>query len=119
MKIQENKCYKKFLTEKQESFLGFFFKKNIFYRSVIKTDEHRSYQYAVAGIESTHVIVNHQEGFTNKEEHRTNLIECEWTLFKADIRTRKEIPDFSMKHYVEEYIWRRRTLREYSSYCNP
>ncbi|KAG0441182.1 hypothetical protein DMUE_1243 [Dictyocoela muelleri] len=101
---------------KKETFL-YFFQKNIFAKSVIKTDGHRSYPYAVAGIQSTHITVNHQEGFTNKEERQTNIIECEWALFKADIGTRKEITGFAMKIYFEEYIWRSRNLRYHLSEC--
>lgn len=99
---------------KKETFL-IFFQKYINPNSEIKTDGHRSYPYAVAGIESKHIIVNHQQGFTNSDGHHTNLIECEWSLFKADIKTRKGVPGFAMGNYLEEYLWRRRNIKDRSS----
>ncbi|KAG0440558.1 hypothetical protein DMUE_1653 [Dictyocoela muelleri] len=96
---------------KKTTFLAFF-KKYICDKAVVKTDGHRSYPAAVAGIEGKHLIVNHEEGFKNKEGHHTNLIECEWSHFKADIKTRKGIPGFAIRNYIEEYIWRRRNIKK-------
>lgn len=92
-----------------------FFKRNIKKKAIVKTDGHRSYPYSVEGIEGDHIIVNHEQGFTNNEGHHTNLIECEWSLFKTDIKTRKGVPGFAMGGYVEEYVWRRRNMRKRSS----
>ncbi|KAG0424488.1 hypothetical protein DMUE_6087, partial [Dictyocoela muelleri] len=92
-----------------------FFKRNINDNAVVKTDGHKSYPYSVAGIEGVHIVVNHQEGFKNSEGYHTNLIECEWSLFKTDIKTRKGIPGFAIGGYVEEYIWRRRNIKEKTS----
>jgi IS1 family transposase len=94
---------------KKETFLNFF-RENINSNSVIKTDGHRSYPYAVAGINGIHKIINHEEGFKNSDGDHTNLIECEWSQFKSDIKTRKGIPGFAMPGYIEEYVWRRRNL---------
>lgn len=95
---------------KKETFLKFF-QDNIRPGSIIKSDGHRSYPYAVTCNNCEHRIVNHQEGFTNKDGDHTNLIECEWSQFKSEIKTRKGIPGFAIKGYVEEYIWRRRNLK--------
>ncbi|WUR05160.1 DDE-TNP-IS1595 domain-containing protein [Vairimorpha necatrix] len=99
---------------KKETFCDFF-SENFSLMSVIKTDGHRSYPYAVAGIGGVHKIVNHEEGFTNADGDHTNLIECEWSHFKSDLKTRKGIPGYSMPGYIEEYVWRRRNLKTHDS----
>jgi uncharacterized protein (DUF2344 family) len=90
---------------------------NIRAASIIKTDGHPSYPYAVNKNGCDHIVVNHQEGFENSEGHTTNLIECEWSLFKADVKTRKSVPGTAMPRYVEEYIWRRRNMNSTSLEC--
>ncbi|KAG0421139.1 hypothetical protein DMUE_6309, partial [Dictyocoela muelleri] len=81
---------------KKETFLKFF-QTHIEKRATIKTDGHKSYPYAVAGIEGNHIIVNHELGFKNSEGYHTNLIECEWSQIKADIKTRRGVPNTKMQ----------------------
>jgi hypothetical protein len=40
----------------------------------VKTDGHRSYPYAVAGINGNYIVVNHEIGFKNADGYHTNLI---------------------------------------------
>lgn len=89
-----------------------FFKENVYEKAKVITDGHPSYPFAVSGIGGEHIVVNHVEGFKNKDGYHTNLIECKWSLFKSDIKTRKGVPGFAMQQYVEEYIWRRRNVTD-------
>jgi IS1 family transposase len=63
---------------KKKTFLNFF-RENIISNTVIKTDGHRSYPYAVAGINGIHKIINYEEDFKNSDNDHTNLIEREWS----------------------------------------
>jgi hypothetical protein len=65
--VEENtrKLVLKVIPNRKKETLLNFFEENIHPNSIIKTDGHRSYPYAVAGIGGEHRIVNHEEGFTN------------------------------------------------------
>lgn len=54
----------------------------------------------MVSIECNHIVVNHELGFANEERHHNNLIEVEWSLFKSDIKTRKDVLGFAIPGYV-------------------
>lgn len=64
------------------------FKKNIVPGTVIKTDGYPSYPAAANAIKGEHIVVNHSDGFKNKDGCHTNQVENLWSCLKSDINKR-------------------------------
>ncbi len=89
-----------------------FFEDNIAAHREVGTDGHPSYPAALAANKNSHVIVDHTEGFKNKDGFTTNMIEGLWSILKADITTRRGILQAQIPFYIAEFCWRYKFLRE-------
>ncbi|KAG0435070.1 hypothetical protein DMUE_4902 [Dictyocoela muelleri] len=84
---------------KKKTFLAFF-KKYICDKALVKRDGHNLILCFCRYRRKT-FVVKLEENFKNKEGKHTNLIE--WSHFKADIKTRKNIPGFAIRNYIEDF----------------
>lgn len=80
------------------------FKKYIEEESIIVTDGHKSYPFAVSQVNGSHKIVNHSKGFTNEEGDNTNSIENIWSLLKLEIHKRKGILRSNFEEFLAEFL---------------
>jgi transposase-like protein len=73
--------------------------------SIIYTDEHPAYKYALAD-KFAHDVVNHLTGYVSGQVH-TNGIENFWSLLKRGLRgTYVAVEPFHLERYVDEQVFR-------------
>ncbi|KAG0442089.1 hypothetical protein DMUE_0546, partial [Dictyocoela muelleri] len=73
---------------------------NLHEGTVIITDGYPSYPNAVTQFGSQHIIVPHNQVFTNSDGNHTNLFENLWSNLKAEYRIRRGIPIRSMEDFI-------------------
>ncbi|KAG0425750.1 hypothetical protein DMUE_6014 [Dictyocoela muelleri] len=82
--------------------------------TIIITDGYPSYPSAVREFGSEHIIVPHNEGFTNSEGHHTNLVENLWSHLKSEYKIRRGIQLSSMEIFIYEFYFKKAFLKKRS-----
>ena len=83
--------------------------------TIVISDGHMSYPGAIAHINRTHKIVNHNIVFKNVEGFHTNNIENLWSLMKYEIKKRKVVLKSNIPNFLTEFNFCYNFIRNRSS----
>lgn len=80
--------------------------------TLIKSDGHPSYPEVAKLLNCKHLVVNHQEGFCNKDGVHTNIIENLWSCLKSDTSKKHGVLRKKMDLFLHEWKWKRKNINK-------
>ncbi|KAG0419702.1 hypothetical protein EQH57_0429 [Dictyocoela roeselum] len=121
VEVTENKfCFLEIAINREAPTILDILNRNVLPNSIIISDGFPSYPLAVRQFGSEHIIVPHNQGFTNADGYHTNLIENLWSHLKVEYKIRRGVKkenmeDFIYEFYFKKYYIQKRTPKSISN----